>query len=265
MKIQIVSDLHLEFIERKFSGFTGVAPAPEAQLLILAGDIHTSTHGLDLFASWPVPVIYVPGNHEYYGTDYGLQRETFVTANGKAFPSVIGLERGVFEYKGIRFAGTTLWTDYELYGERKLSRRIAASQIRDYRAIRYGVRTFRTRDSLHEHLRSVAWLKDVLGTPYRGQTVVVTHHAPHPLSIEMELAGHPLNPAFASDLSRLMGKCALWIHGHVHGSCDYWVEGTRILANPRGYPENISEAMTAGDLLWENRAFEPLLVVNVGS
>lgn len=176
MKIQIASDLHLEFVERRFPGYTGIRPAPDAEVLVLAGDIHNRLRGMELFATWPVPVIYVPGNHEYFGTDYRTQREAFKCADAWAFPSVIALDHGIFEYKGVRFVGTTLWTDFNLYGQNKRSRRLAATRIYDYRTIRLGHKPLQTRDTLREHTKAVEWLDRVLDEPFHGATVVVARY-----------------------------------------------------------------------------------------
>lgn len=75
MKIQLASDLHLEFIACQFPGETLIAQAVGADVLVLAGDIGNGLLGVNLFAHWPVPVLYVPGNHEYYGTDWPSMRE----------------------------------------------------------------------------------------------------------------------------------------------------------------------------------------------
>ncbi len=45
---------------------------------------------------------------------------------------------------------------------------------------------------------------------------------------------------------------ALWVHGHTHDSCDYHVGATRVVCNPKGYE-------------YENKAFDPELVVRVGA
>ncbi|MCO4861237.1 metallophosphoesterase [Cupriavidus sp. WGlv3] len=263
MKIQVASDLHLEFLDRMHPSFIGLAPAEDAEVLVLAGDIHNGCRGMELFATWPVPVVYVPGNHEYYGREFRAQRDTFCHADEDNYPSVIALERGIFEYKRVRFLGATLWTDFNLYGQPISSRRLSATRIFDYRTIRLAHSPFQTRDSLREHIKSVSWLDSVLAEPFPGLTVVVTHHAPHHLSLEADLVGHPLNPAFASNLQWMLGRCALWIHGHVHGSCDYALEGTRIIANPRGYPDMLGEISSADMVQWENRQFDPGLVVEI--
>lgn len=64
MRIQLASDLHLEPLTDRFPGERVVAPAPDADLLVLAGDIANGLDGVRLFADWPVPVLYVMGNHE---------------------------------------------------------------------------------------------------------------------------------------------------------------------------------------------------------
>ena len=90
--------------------------------------------------------------------------------------------------------------------------------------------------TLRRHRDSVAWHTEQLNEKSAGHTVVVTHHAPHPNSVPTDYQGHPLTPAYASDLSLLMGKSAVWIHGHVHESFDYLINGTRGVCNACGYP-----------------------------
>jgi len=109
---------------------------------------------------------------------------------------------------------------------------------------------FTARQSAELHARAATWLAGKLDEPFPGTTVVITHHAPHPNSAHKRYNGHLLNGAFVSDLTRLMGKAALWIHGHTHDSFDYAVAGTRVIANPKGYVN-------------ENKAFDPSLVVTV--
>src|SRR3974390_3370887 len=62
MRLHILSDLHLEF-----EPFT--APAVEADAVILAGDVSTGRNGLKWASKTFLdrPVIYVLGNHEFYG------------------------------------------------------------------------------------------------------------------------------------------------------------------------------------------------------
>lgn len=90
------------------------------------------------------------------------------------------------------------------------------------------------------------WLERELVTSNPEKTVVVTHHAPHEQSVPDEYKSHPLSPAYASDLSRLLGRSKLWIHGHIHFNADYMVGATRVICNPRGYSYAKSEEMSKG-------------------
>ncbi|MGP1683933.1 MAG: metallophosphoesterase, partial [Giesbergeria sp.] len=104
--------------------------------------------------------------------------------------------------------------------------------------------------------QSVAWLEERFAEPFAGVTVVVTHFAPSPGSIAPQFIGSPLNACFVSDLEAqiLRWQPALWLHGHVHHSCDYQVGATRVVANPRGYaPKGVVE----------NANFAPNLLIEV--
>ena len=98
---------------------------------------------------------------------------------------------------------------------------------------------FTPEQALALHRESRAWLEAELARPWDGKTVVVTHHAPHPMSIAPKYRGDPITPAFVSDLSAVIERHQpnLWIHGHTHASFDYVVPGTktRVVCNPRGY------------------------------
>ena len=89
--------------------------------------------------------------------------------------------------------------------------------------------------ALHREHR--AWLAQALGRPFAETTVVITHFAPHPGSIAPAYADDPSNPGFVVNLESMMGRSALWIHGHTHTFFDYLAPGTRIVCNPRGYPK----------------------------
>jgi Icc-related predicted phosphoesterase len=124
----------------------------------------------------------------------------------------------------------------------------------DYRLIRWrdtGLLTPEGTRAIH-HLQA-AWLTNQLAQQFSGDTVVVTHHLPHPNSVHPRYTGDSLNPSFASDLSALVREpVKLWIHGHTHESMDYVVNGTRVVCNPRGYmPQE------------PNRSFKPSLVVEL--
>ena len=122
---------------------------------------------------------------------------------------------------------------------RERARAIEQSRERnpDHRFIRQGDRAFAPEDAIALCTRHRSWLEARLAESHAGTTVVITHFAPHRGSIAPAFASHPANPGFIVPLDHLMGRAALWIHGHTHTCFDYAVEGTRVVCNARGYPD----------------------------
>jgi predicted phosphodiesterase len=231
MKLHILSDLHTEF-----AGF--VPPETDAEAVILAGDIGVGVEGVRWAARhYPVrPVIYVPGNHEFYGHDIDLTAEL----ESVAPENITVLSDDVFVLDGVRFLGSTLWTDFKLHGEGEawFARKHAMRSVNDFVRIGQGRHKFRPEDSVVLHDASRAWLVRQLEQDFDGPTVVITHHLPALKSIAPRYANDPLNPAFASRLEDMIERYqpTLWIHGHTHEPCDYELSRTRVVCNPRGYP-----------------------------
>src|SRR4051812_9957719 len=100
MRIQLASDLHLEFLQATFPRETLIAPAADADVLVLAGDIGCRLGAIELFADWPVPVLYIAGNHEFYGFDIKAVREDL--ANAARGTSVHFLDNSVADFGGTR-------------------------------------------------------------------------------------------------------------------------------------------------------------------
>ena len=246
MKLHVLSDLHTEFAD--FS-----PPGTDADVVVLAGDIGVGLAGIEWAARrfTETPVIYVPGNHEFYDHDIGLTNELKVTAPA----NIHVLNNDKLEFDGVRFLGCTLWTDFKLYGEGEAwsSRQRARRSILDFTSIRSGKRRFTPEDSVDLHETSKTWLVGELKRKIEGPTVVVTHHLPASTSVAKRYANDPLNPAFASGLEDVIEKYrpALWIHGHTHVPCDYELFHTRVVCNPRGYPSESSGDKFAADLVMQ--------------
>lgn len=230
MRLRILSDLHLEIWPVEL-------PRADADVVILAGDIANGAAGIDWARrTFDAPVLYVPGNHEPYDGDFG---STLAALCSAARRTGIGLlDCGEQVIGKVRFLGCTLWTDYSLAPEAARAACIEASRRinPDYRAIRHGDRPFSPEDAIAMHHAQRRWLAQALDHPFEGATVVITHFAPHPGSIAPAFANHPANPGFVVNLESMMGRAALWVHGHTHTFFDYTVSGTRIVCNPRGNP-----------------------------
>lgn len=249
MRLYVLSDLHLEF------GIFRVPPV-EVDVVILAGDIGIGRKGIRWAAkAFPtVPVIYVAGNHEFYGSNLQVIMDELEQAQTS---HVHWLENRAIEIGGVRFLGCSLWTDFRLFGEERRAELMgkAGESMNDYARVSFGrgreKRKLLPTDTAALHDRSRIWLVEELAKPYPGPTVVVTHHAPHPRSLLPEFANDPLSGAYVNDLSLLMGTAQLWIHGHIHASLDYTVSGTRVICNPRGYVPYQANPMFSPGLVLE--------------
>jgi Icc-related predicted phosphoesterase len=248
MRLHILSDLHLEFAPFE--------PAEvKADVVILAGDVHPGDLGLEwILENYPeTPVLFVLGNHEFYGHD--LLKLTLELKERCQGTNIHILENDRIEIGDVTFLGATLWTDFALLGDEAAAQAEAAFQMTDYRRIHLGSADskFHPRDSRKMHLESVSWLAEQVRLNAGKKTVIVTHHAPSLRSIKPKNQNRPLNPAYASNLETLVESSGaiLWVHGHIHHCSDYVIGATRVIANTRGYPEE------------EVSGFNPALVVEI--
>ena len=254
VKIQIASDLHREF------PYSHPVPelVPGVDVAVMAGDLcsYYHWHGAadEMCLKWrDARIVYVPGNHEYYGHDLRDVREKLGRFCRRQ--NIELLDHGSALIGGVRFVGATLWTDFEIDGTPQESRERIRRGINDFRLIRYGGRTFDPGDAAERHAADVSFIDRTLtAANAAGETaVVVTHHLPSPACIAPRFENDPLNPAFASDLDHVILKHrpSLWIHGHTHDSVDVRVGDTRILCNPGGYARG------------DNPRFDPFLTAEV--
>jgi predicted phosphodiesterase len=254
MKLNILSDLHLSRSAFKIS-------ENDADAVILAGDIARPKEAVSWALNFAKPVLYVPGNHEFYGSSIaGTVSELKQLCAGT---NIHVLDNDAVVIDGVRFLGTTLWTDFKLFGEGE--KRMAAMQeaqrfIRDFSRIHADESSeglFTPADAAALFDRHATWLDGKLAEPHAGPTVVITHHAPSRNSIHPRFSGSLMNACFVSDAEHLLdgNRAHLWIHGHTHDSFDYFVNGTRVICNPRGYVK---------DGINENLLFNPDLLVEIG-
>lgn len=271
MNIQLLSDLHLEahphFVPE---------PAPGADVLVLAGDVGSYQEGTQLDdedfglarfsplpqgAGWPTPVFFVPGNHEYDAQDFDAAHVRLRKTCDRL--GITWLERECVQLGGVRFVGTTLWSDFDALADHDgctdLARRF---KLRDkaFRAANFYLRkTGGTRHGepfLAEPMRDHAlvcrqWLSDALAVPFEGPTVAVTHFAPSLRSADPRYGLVPGTAGFCNALDELLPRAQLWLHGHLHAPSDYTVGGThadgtawrcRVVANPLGYARKGEQA-----------------------
>ena len=226
MRIKVVSDIHLEF------GPMALDPG-EADVLVAAGDIGVGPEGVVWLCQFDIPVVYVAGNHEFWGEDFRgyLHRVEALTAGS----DLHFLENRAVVIGGVRFLGCTLWTDFN-GGDAQLMQQMYWA-MNDFRHIRHGDRGLWPTDLVEQNTASRKWLAEALEQPHDGPTVVVTHHAPSLKSWFPAKANEPMRYVYCNDMDAWIERYRpkLWVHGHVHRSVDYRIGGTRVLCNPRGY------------------------------
>jgi len=268
MKIQLVSDLHLEFADINIQNLNG------ADVLILSGDICVAQDLHDHIAADFNPysqgafadlnrkqqrvqrfrdffkrvsfqftnVIYVMGNHEHYHGKFDRSRQYFLDEFAKlGITNIHLLDNDTKEIDGVHFVGGTLWTDMNK-GD-PMTVHAIETMMNDFRVIRIANEDFRKflpSRAIREHIKTKQYIKVVLeGLPEDARVVVVGHHAPSHMSIHEQYKHDDLmNGGYASDLSEFIldrPKIKVWTHGHMHQCFDYMIGDTRILCNPRGY------------------------------
>lgn len=256
MRLQLLSDLHLE------TEHFEPQPAAGAELLVLAGDIDSRWGGLAQFRDWPVPVIFIAGNHEFDGAETTTAPAALRAHCERLSIRLLECESLVLadaEGQRIRFVATTRWCDFDLFGTagRARAMRAAVYYMRIMRATRHGAPF--DPDAVREvALQCRRWLETELAQP-RGdwdRTVVVTHFAPSLKSADPRYGGQPGTASFCNADDDLLAHADLWLHGHLHCRHDYRVDhpkgSTRVVCNSRGHAHK-----------GETEGFDPLRLLTV--
>ncbi|WP_273150756.1 metallophosphoesterase [Methylophaga thiooxydans] len=251
MKIQLHSDIHIE-------GRAGFAiPQMRSDVIILAGDIDVGMKGLrwaqHLTRIHDKPVIYIAGNHEFYRHDYHQLLEE-MRRYASEYENLFFLEKEEVVINGVRFLGTTLWTNY--YHEMGVVQRdknmtVLNDTLNDHRLIKVGDVRFSAKNAYREHEIAANWLRIKLNEHFKGKTVVVTHHAPSKKCNHPVYGENPLSPGFVSNLEDLVKMADLWCYGHTHASLDINIGKCRLISNQPGYQRERSPTPYDEDLAIE--------------
>lgn len=252
MKLRIMSDLHLEFMNSMYDFDIPSHPGDHDTVLILAGDIHNAKDlpkVYDAFAGQFRAIVTVFGNHEFYRTNMPRIPAKWKEANAQ-FDNVYMLDKDTVEIDGVYFVGSTLWTDMDNINQ--MTMWDAKLKMSDYQHIRTGPpnmpwkRKLTPNDTISFHLSEKAYMfEEITRLKEAGETVVaVSHHLPSFQCIAAGWGKGGLNGAYASELFEYVAdsKPDLWVHGHTHDSNDFMLtDDTRLVCNPRGYwPDDLN-------------------------
>jgi predicted phosphodiesterase len=226
MRLQLLSDLHFEFHADGGRSFVESLDPAGIDVLVLAGDIAVGAGipgALALFCERyaGADVVYVHGNHEYYGTN----RESVVRWTKEAssrHSNLSWLDSELVEIRGRRFLGGPLWFAHAPEGDR------VKQFMGDFSAIE------RFESWVYDENRRMT---ELLARELREGDVVITHHLPSHRCVAPRYVGNALNVFFLCDVEDLIEdrRPSLWFHGHTHEQVDVRVGETRVLCNPFGY------------------------------
>lgn len=259
MRLWIWSDVHLEMQSVRLPES---APAG-ADILVIPGDLaHADEIAFELeslVGRYELPIVFVPGNHEFYvdphrsgfdrGVDADRRRMQRINelSQGWAKPVHVLDDSGV-AIEGVRFLGSTLWTDFafdraaesEGYSPDEITvenMRFARISMQDY----YRIPGLDASAVLNIHRTSRDYLCRELAHDFAGPTIVVSHHVPHP-SGEPPIYRNETGNGYFTNSAGAFGEILeagrgpdLWIYGHTHHPVDVEIGRTRLLCNPHGY------------------------------
>jgi len=249
MKLWVLSDLHLTH-----GNFQPIdTDKNDYDVVIIAGDTMENPYRTLEWVEQNFPykeVIVISGNHEYYNNDiilsnnfvYDFFKSDRIHYLSSRNPSII--------INDVKFIGSTLWTDFNLYNNPDYSMFLAMKNMNDYYCIKYNGNKLKPHNILTEHKKDLEAITQELNTNIK--TVLITHHCIHPKSINEKYLNDPINPCYTSNLENLIldYKPCLAISGHTHNSNDFKIGDTRIIINPKGYGK-------------ENKNFNPRLIVEI--
>lgn len=241
MKIQFVSDLHLEFPQNR--AYLESHPLEvSGDVLLIAGDTayldlpdsDNDTYSQYLFWDWASEhyeqVVVCLGNHDFYGHyDLATMPNSYckqIRRNVHAYyNSVVHLE-------DVDIIVSTLWAfipPYEAYQ--------TEHGVSDFYQIKYNGHRLTADDFNREHERCLSFVKEAVASSHAKTKIVLTHHVPTQLCTADEFKGSPINGAFTVELGNYIAEADIdyWIYGHSHRNIDAQIGKTQIVSNQLGY------------------------------
>lgn len=237
-KFQIMSDLHQEFYGSK--KIIRDEDIDKEAFLLLAGDITAGPVNIDYLLNYKGARVL--GNHEFYRRHwFDCITEHRMISEGKSMQL---LEDNTIVHEGVRIIGASLWTDFLAPMPDKEELEWQGFSCRQMMADSTAIKLFSIRGAEERHIKSLGYIKTMLGQKHEGPTIVMTHHAPSFRSSHPKYDNSAIKGGFCSALDYVIEQYQpeLWVHGHCHENFDYYIGKTRVICNPRGYyDENIHD------------------------
>lgn len=233
VSIFCISDLHLEMYEDPGKVYAALKEWPNADILVLAGDIGNPTTGYKRYLNFMqkckdkyTHVVFVAGNHEYYGCECDQERTRGFLREIAKESGAVFLHRDSVLIEGVRIIGATLWS---------IISKKSSDLINDFKKSVFPSFIDYNREFVYDY----DYLKAEIGK-YKdsGPVVVVTHHLPSRRMIHQKFRTFEGNDAFATPVTEELSlrHVPYWFCGHTHEHISSKEMKTLIYANPMGYP-----------------------------
>ena len=236
MKIQIASDLHLEFSAN--SSYLKLNPLEViGDILILTGDIdYLQEEGSYSHPFWDwastnyKQVLVVIGNHELYKS-YDINRlkdGTILSIRD----NVAYYYNAVVRIQNTEIVISTLWAKIE-----PINTLAIRNSVSDFRCIMDGDHILTVDRFNAEHERCLLFIKESVASSNAENIVVATHHVPSNLLSSPDFNTSKINGAFVSEQYNFIESSRInyWIYGHSHRNIDETIGNAQCISNQLGY------------------------------
>lgn len=241
MKIQFVSDLHLEFPQNR----TWIAKHPlevTGDILLIAGDtayLDLPDSGQDTYSQYSFwdwaskhykQVIVCFGNHDFYGYyDLAAMPDGYCK---QIRPNVYAYYNGVVHIEDTDIIVSTLWSHIEPYNAY-----ITEHGVSDFYRIKYKGYRLSSDYFNKEHERCLNFVKQAVAESTAKTKIVLSHHVPTQLCTAEEFRDSNINGAFTVELGDYIADSDIdyWIYGHSHRNIDAQIGKTHVISNQLGY------------------------------
>lgn len=245
----VASDLHLEFWQGKETEHWKKFPYHQIDkptVCICAGDLtnfrlpeRIYTEHFARFCERFDKVIYVPGNHEYYGCNVNEVRPKIVALENYLAPTLTVLRSGEpYLFDGQRFIGDTMWF-------------VDKPDVHIYRT--YISDSYQIKGLFPWCFTESSLFMNYLRSEVREDDIVVTHHIPNDFDTQPRWRESNTQSYFLNDdcarywINPNTIKPKAWVYGHTHDKHDYNIGRTHFICNPIGYPGEISQLPYAAE------------------
>lgn len=241
MRIQYVSDLHLEFPQNR----KWLAEHPlevTGDILLVAGDtayLDLPDSGRDTYSQYEfwdwasehyMQVIVCLGNHDFYGY-YDLSKMPDGYCK-EIRHNVHAYYNGIVHVGEVDIIVSTLWSKIEPHNAFLTERNVS-----DFCRIMYGKHKLTADDFNREHERCLTFVKQAVSDSHAKTKILLTHHVPTQLCTAEEFRNSTINGAFTVEMGDYIANSGVnyWIYGHSHRNINAQIGNTCIVANQLGY------------------------------